>query len=131
MVPGPEPLLRKAETGTLGSSWLESARPGDPAPPPSGDLTVDVAVVGTCIAGLSTALRRVTTPGPETRRSVPVPGPHHRPSEGPNWRQGLGQGLGVVEWRPARVGLLSLAVFRERSMWPGLGQGQCLHGHHR
>ncbi|MFE4630430.1 FAD-dependent oxidoreductase [Streptomyces mirabilis] len=44
-----------AETRAQGSYWLESAPPGDPAPPPSGDLTVDVAVVGAGIAGLSTA----------------------------------------------------------------------------
>ncbi|MHA5049719.1 FAD-dependent oxidoreductase [Streptomyces sp. SD15] len=44
-----------AKTGTQGSYWLESTPPGDPAPPPSGDLTVDVAVVGAGIAGLSTA----------------------------------------------------------------------------
>ncbi|MFF3942913.1 FAD-dependent oxidoreductase [Streptomyces phaeofaciens] len=44
-----------AETAIRGSHWLETAPPGDPAPPPSGDLTVDVAVVGAGIAGLSTA----------------------------------------------------------------------------
>ncbi|MDR6979841.1 glycine/D-amino acid oxidase-like deaminating enzyme/nitrite reductase/ring-hydroxylating ferredoxin subunit [Streptomyces sp. 3330] len=44
-----------AETGTQGSYWLETAPPGAPAPPPSGDLSVDVAVVGAGIAGLSTA----------------------------------------------------------------------------
>ena len=44
-----------AERGIQGSYWLETAPPGAPAPPPSGDLTVDVAVVGAGIAGLSTA----------------------------------------------------------------------------
>ncbi|MFF5189317.1 FAD-dependent oxidoreductase [Streptomyces sp. NPDC000345] len=38
-----------------GSYWLQSAPPGNPAPPPEGPLTVDVAVVGAGIAGLSTA----------------------------------------------------------------------------
>ncbi|MFI7498415.1 FAD-dependent oxidoreductase [Streptomyces sp. NPDC049687] len=38
-----------------GSYWLHSAPPGDPEPPPEGPLTVDVAVVGAGIAGLSTA----------------------------------------------------------------------------
>ncbi|MFJ1807343.1 MULTISPECIES: FAD-dependent oxidoreductase [unclassified Streptomyces] len=38
-----------------GSYWLHSAPPGDPAPPPDGPFTVDVAVVGAGIAGLSTA----------------------------------------------------------------------------
>jgi glycine/D-amino acid oxidase-like deaminating enzyme/nitrite reductase/ring-hydroxylating ferredoxin subunit len=38
-----------------GSYWLHTAPPGDPAPPPEGPLTVDVAVVGGGIAGLSTA----------------------------------------------------------------------------
>lgn len=44
-----------AITGIQGSYWLETAPPGAPAPPPSGDLTVDVAVIGAGIAGLSTA----------------------------------------------------------------------------
>ncbi|MFH0519408.1 FAD-dependent oxidoreductase [Streptomyces sp. M41] len=37
------------------SYWMETAPPGDLAPPPDGDLTVEVAVVGAGIAGLSTA----------------------------------------------------------------------------
>lgn len=43
------------ETERRGSYWLETAPPGTPAPPPTEDLTVDVAVVGGGIAGLSTA----------------------------------------------------------------------------
>jgi glycine/D-amino acid oxidase-like deaminating enzyme/nitrite reductase/ring-hydroxylating ferredoxin subunit len=37
------------------SYWLDTLPPGEPAPGPDGDLTVDVAVVGAGIAGLSTA----------------------------------------------------------------------------
>ncbi|MGW0706342.1 FAD-dependent oxidoreductase [Streptomyces sp. NPDC002643] len=44
-----------AHTGIQGSYWLDTAPPGDPAPPPAGDLSVDVAVVGGGVAGLSTA----------------------------------------------------------------------------
>ncbi|MBC7270423.1 MAG: FAD-dependent oxidoreductase [Streptomyces sp.] len=43
------------QAATLRSYWLDTLPPGDPAPPPEGDLTVDVAVVGSDIAGLSTA----------------------------------------------------------------------------
>ena len=43
------------EAGIKGSYWLETAPPGEPAPPPSHDLSVDVAVVGGGIAGLSAA----------------------------------------------------------------------------
>ncbi|MEU3254305.1 FAD-dependent oxidoreductase [Streptomyces sp. NPDC006997] len=43
------------QAATLRSYWLDTLPPGDPAPPPDGDLTVDVAVVGAGIAGLSTA----------------------------------------------------------------------------
>ncbi|MFI2433365.1 FAD-dependent oxidoreductase [Streptomyces sp. NPDC018693] len=38
-----------------GSYWLQTAPPGNPAPPPEGPLHVDVAVVGAGIAGLSAA----------------------------------------------------------------------------
>lgn len=38
-----------------GSYWLHSVPPGEPAPPPEGPLTVDVAVVGGGVAGLCTA----------------------------------------------------------------------------
>ncbi|GAA3290689.1 FAD-dependent oxidoreductase [Streptomyces cinereospinus] len=37
------------------SYWLDTLPPAAPAPPPSGDVEVDVAVVGAGIAGLSTA----------------------------------------------------------------------------
>ncbi|MGI3197951.1 FAD-dependent oxidoreductase [Streptomyces sp. GLT-R25] len=43
------------EAGIRGSYWLETAPPGEPAPPPAHDLSVDVAVVGGGIAGLSAA----------------------------------------------------------------------------
>lgn len=42
-------------TRTRTSYWIETAPPGDLAPPPDGDLTVDVAVVGAGIAGIATA----------------------------------------------------------------------------
>ncbi|MER6561215.1 FAD-binding oxidoreductase, partial [Streptomyces sp. NPDC001027] len=38
-----------------GSYWLDTVPGGDPLPPPEGSLSVDVAVVGAGIAGLSTA----------------------------------------------------------------------------
>jgi glycine/D-amino acid oxidase-like deaminating enzyme len=37
------------------SYWIETAPPGDLAPPPDGDLAVDVAVVGAGVAGIATA----------------------------------------------------------------------------
>ncbi len=37
------------------SYWIETAPPGDLAPPPEDDVTVEVAVVGAGIAGVSTA----------------------------------------------------------------------------
>lgn len=44
-----------AEQGLRGSYWIETAPGGEPAPPPAGDVSVDVAVVGGGMAGLSTA----------------------------------------------------------------------------
>lgn len=44
-----------AERVSQGSYWLETAPAGAPAPPPDSDVSVDVAVVGGGIAGLSTA----------------------------------------------------------------------------
>lgn len=46
-------MTLQARTQT--SYWLETAPPGAPAPVPAGDTTVDVAVVGAGIAGLSAA----------------------------------------------------------------------------
>ncbi|MFJ4831809.1 FAD-dependent oxidoreductase [Streptomyces sp. NPDC088747] len=42
-------------TGEQRSYWIETAPPGTAHPPPAADLTVDVAVVGAGIAGLSAA----------------------------------------------------------------------------
>ncbi|MGY5052349.1 FAD-dependent oxidoreductase [Streptomyces sp. 900105755] len=47
--------MKDADAGSRESYWLETAPPGEPAPPPSGDLSVEVAVIGGGIAGLSTA----------------------------------------------------------------------------
>ncbi|MET9730146.1 FAD-dependent oxidoreductase [Streptomyces sp. NPDC006458] len=44
-----------AEQGLRESYWIETAPGGAPAPPPAGDLDVDVAVVGGGMAGLSAA----------------------------------------------------------------------------
>ncbi|MGH4031139.1 FAD-dependent oxidoreductase [Actinomycetota bacterium Odt1-20B] len=45
----------KTDPGIRGPYWLDTAPPGEPAPPPAADFTVDVAVIGGGIAGLSTA----------------------------------------------------------------------------
>ncbi|MEU9187488.1 FAD-dependent oxidoreductase [Streptomyces sp. NPDC048484] len=44
------------DAGDQTSYWIGTAPPGDLHPPPAGDITVDVAVIGAGIAGLSTAL---------------------------------------------------------------------------
>ncbi|MFJ7899058.1 FAD-dependent oxidoreductase [Streptomyces sp. NPDC096198] len=44
-----------AERDFRGSYWIETAPAGEPAPPPARDITIDVAVVGGGMAGLSTA----------------------------------------------------------------------------
>ncbi|MFB7505559.1 Rieske 2Fe-2S domain-containing protein [Streptomyces broussonetiae] len=42
------------EQGLRGSYWIETSAGGEPAAPPSGSLTVDVAVIGGGMAGRST-----------------------------------------------------------------------------
>ncbi|MFD8717984.1 FAD-dependent oxidoreductase [Streptomyces sp. NPDC059629] len=44
-----------AQEGLRGSYWIETAPGGEAAPPPAGDISVDVAVVGGGMAGLSAA----------------------------------------------------------------------------
>ncbi|MFD5074964.1 FAD-dependent oxidoreductase [Streptomyces sp. NPDC058371] len=43
------------DTGEQRSYWIETAPPGDPQPSLDADITVDVAVIGAGMAGLSTA----------------------------------------------------------------------------